>query len=1146
MKKRKTDLFRFVTLRSPDLISTDRKTLGFINHPNPAGGVFMPLADDTNLVASRLAISSATATFTPYATVSEIKDLFPALWDYSVWLAKNKNNLVRADLDALVPTSLPTSTDVLTLWDNILYDIVTQTNPYVRQGCMQLIIALNFIENYTTYSPGITTVEEEMDAEAVLLKRLAHGKVMVHRAFSLEKQDVTSTDLNFNPASTKSLRTQHYANLANCRVQMYGGIHAELCELKKTYKKERDAEFNKQLKIYKGTVDPIIQQYVTSNRKTVLTEEDIPEDLIPPFTFTFDDPLSDAYTEGKLSVQALDFIKSHCLEISSITEAIDYLERTNNQTKIEAARTNIKKVGKVLINGVLTKLNKTKKFHDYAFSFEPDTYNQAPGDYRMFLTLNAGYDGAFLTDFEFDLVVGSESFSMSAHCPKLLCVNGSLIFIELFQTSALTLPPCTTLIFTATMTLDNGKQIKIYKQGTTSIFFYSGSAIAIIPGNASVEHYGVNRIGVADYRRVEQELCCYVPGEVSHIENILAREYKEKLTRNLTRSEITFETTQEREVEDITDTTSTSRFEMSTEVSEVLQKDKSQNFGFDTSVDGDFGTTAFSVGAHGDFSFANSSTDSNTMAKTYAEDVTRRALERIVQKTTTKRTSKILREYEENNKHGFDNREGTQHVTGVYRWIDKVYKNRIVNYGKRLMYEFMIPEPARWYKEAIIVQAEEEEVTTAGGGSAGAPSVAVKPTPLSENGINSPSDITRENYQAKAALYGATPDSPLDATYSIEISGGNSPGTGDSVKSFSHTGYLVPPNYIGTSLEGSVNFHFKANSGQPAYLNITIAGKPFSATNLENEHDWVLDLTATGLNITSSVSASLVMKKVTTYTLSAYLKCSLQPQLFQQWQQDTYNEINSKYQEQLQAFNDAQAAAAIENVEVAPKEEGSTVGRNPLFNAGIVHTELKRLCIEMLAKPFGIEQGKNFYTVTKCDVPELELTRTLDVYASHVKFFEQAFDWDLMSKFFYPYYWADKCDWKDLFQATDGNDYFFQQFLQSGMGRVILPVREGFEDAVTFFMETGKIWSGTGLVVDTDDDLYVSIVDEMTQVQGVVEGEEWETIVPSTLTIVQSLSAKLSEGGLPCCEEDPVVLGELNIEEDTTILTRITGSTTTT
>jgi hypothetical protein len=32
---------------------------------------------------------------------------------------------------------------------------------------------------------------------------------------------------------------------------------------------------------------------------------------------------------------------------------------------------------------------------------------------------------------------------------------------------------------------------------------------------------------------------------------------------------------------------------------------------------------------------------------------------------------------------------------GVYRWVDKLMKNQIYNYGKRLMFEFMIPEPAK-------------------------------------------------------------------------------------------------------------------------------------------------------------------------------------------------------------------------------------------------------------------------------------------------------------------------------------------------------------------------------------------------------------------------------------------------------------------
>ena len=49
----------------------------------------------------------------------------------------------------------------------------------------------------------------------------------------------------------------------------------------------------------------------------------------------------------------------------------------------------------------------------------------------------------------------------------------------------------------------------------------------------------------------------------------------------------------------------------------------------------------------------------------------------------------------------FDNRQGDSHISGVYRWVDKIYKNQVINYGKRLMYEFMIPEPSAFHKVAI-------------------------------------------------------------------------------------------------------------------------------------------------------------------------------------------------------------------------------------------------------------------------------------------------------------------------------------------------------------------------------------------------------------------------------------------------------------
>jgi len=38
--------------------------------------------------------------------------------------------------------------------------------------------------------------------------------------------------------------------------------------------------------------------------------------------------------------------------------------------------------------------------------------------------------------------------------------------------------------------------------------------------------FGMKNIGVADYRKVEESTYCYMEGDVAHIKNIMAREYK--------------------------------------------------------------------------------------------------------------------------------------------------------------------------------------------------------------------------------------------------------------------------------------------------------------------------------------------------------------------------------------------------------------------------------------------------------------------------------------------------------------------------------------------------------------------------------------------------------------------------------------------
>ena len=123
-----------------------------------------------------------------------------------------------------------------------------------------------------------------------------------------------------------------------------------------------------------------------------------------------------------------------------------------------------------------------------------------------------------------------------------------------------------------------------------------------------------------------------------------------------------------------------------------------------------------------------------------------------------------------------------------------------------------------------------------------------------------------------------------------------------------------------------------------------------------------------------------------------------------------------------------------------------------------------RLCIEMLTRPHGYPQGMDLYESGDC-IDKIQLGSQLDHYAEQVKFFEQAFDWNLMAYMFYDYFWAHCDKWKKLFELDDSVDHIFRAFLKSGMGRVVVPIREGFETSVVYYMKSGEIWNGTGMVL---------------------------------------------------------------------------------
>src|SRR5262249_13134632 len=120
----------------------------------------------------------------------------------------------------------------------------------------------------------------------------------------------------------------------------------------------------------------------------------------------------------------------------------------------------------------------------------------------------------------------------------------------------------------------------------------------------------------------------------------------------------------------------------------------------------------------------------------------------------------------------------------------------------------------------------------------------------------------------------------------------------------------------------------------------------------------------------------------------------------------------------------------------------------------------------------------------------------------YVRFFEQAFEWEHIMYFFYPYFWGWKPAWKKHMMLDDV-DPSFGDFLRAGAARVVFPVRPGFEAAVVHYLETGEIWNG-GPPPDISSPLYVSIIKEIQEATGapgdeVPVGDPWPVTLPTTL-----------------------------------------------
>lgn len=656
-----------------------------------------------------------------------------------------------------------------------------------------------------------------------------------------------------------------------------------------------------------------------------------------------------------------------------------------------------------------------------------------------------------------------------------------------------------------------------------------------IPKSFIPKGFGVKRLGIADYLKVEQSIQGYVEGEVAHIENVMARERREKSTRKTTKSEISSIESTDTEKEQLRDTASTDRFEMQSEIAKATQQSKDMNIS--AHVDGSYGPISFGVA--GSYATHSSKEENTKQALTQAKEVTQKASDKIITKVHKERTEKMIDEFEEHNLHEFDNRKGDKHVVGVYRWVDKVFKNQIYNFGKRMMFEFMIPEPAKLHKLGMEVAQKDSK------------SLLVKPVDPRSEGVFRLNDYTDVNDAAKLKHWMKEYNVKIEDLLENNITVGGSMKMKYEGKSIGHyegnsdkLEIEIPKGYKVKKAIGNV---FAAKDNDAAVfsgVNVTLGAKNYMIAPkthysvTQTSHGWWVfshthyhvtyytdgnvqmtfeNIDATNYNNTFPVSYT--MSNFFDGNLNIELLCELTPEGKIQEQQRIFNTIIEAYEKALTKYEQKLAAEEAKGVRIS--------GENPGFYRQIENMVLRKNCISYLISQNQTDDltfGKDHYynqnnqATDSFTGTDIKVSDKLDQYAELIKFMEQAFEWNIMSYFFYPYYWGNRSNWSKMY-LNDNNDPTFRAFLQSGMARVIVTVKPGFENAVQLYLATGKLWNG-GEVPVIGDPMYLSIVDELRETEGQKQGKAWPTRIPTTLTILQAESIGLKvEKALPFNED---------------------------
>jgi len=605
-------------------------------------------------------------------------------------------------------------------------------------------------------------------------------------------------------------------------------------------------------------------------------------------------------------------------------------------------------------------------------------------------------------------------------------------------------------------------------------------------------------IGRSDLLLVRQTTTGYRRAEIAYVENVLIGETRnrEHTSRVLTRQEF-FESTT-RETEETRDLQVTDRAELSREVNKVVSDDLKAQGSVEVTSRG-----PTQVVASAGVSFEHSTEEAARSAESYSRETIERAVKRTMERITRETRSLFEQETTELNRHGFE-RDGnaTEHVSGVYQYLERVSRARMFWYGERELYDILIPEPASLIWQFATTRTEVHLTVDQ-------PDEALFRSLTIANIAAKREDVIRA---FRVTDMPAIPPESLETSMSFAATG-----SGDDAHHANSKELQIPEGYVVASAKFVASAEVEDSSNKPNG-GVTVAGEvslwemTLSGNKGSTTHSFTFVPALSGPTVSVAMNADNFNSLVASITLQLKLTTEARDS----WALQAYGRVAERYEQLRREY----AQAVIQATANQPAGSVSLPdGARAQLNQ-VVRAELQRAAVDVMRNlPVSFDLIADFGyanpdgSLGSHPVSDLAALR---VSEPEIRFLQQAFEWEHLAWVLYPYFWGRRSEWSRTVVVSHP-DPDFAAFLNAGAARVQIPVRPGFEDLVKHFMETGEVYEGNGLP-KMGDPGYVPFIDEQLTSLG-APGEEvpwppsapraWDIVSPTSLVLVRPAQAPL-------------------------------------